>query len=95
MRALVDSNVYVSYLLNSDSAGRIGEVLGLAAQGRIRLALPPEQIEELRRVITTKRYLRERIRLIDLERFILLLESLGDLLPPRPGRPSSGASGSE
>lgn len=87
MRALVDSNVYVSYLLNSDSAGRIGEVLGLAAQGRIRLALPPEQIEELRRVITTKRYLRERIRLIDLERFILLLESLGDLLPPVQGDP--------
>lgn len=87
MRAIVDSNIYVSYLLKSDSTGTIGAVLGLAAQGRFRIALPPEQLEELRRVITTKPYLRERIRLIDLERFILLLESLGDIVLPVQGDP--------
>ncbi|MCC6674094.1 MAG: putative toxin-antitoxin system toxin component, PIN family [Thermomicrobiales bacterium] len=87
MRAIVDSNVYVSYLLGSENTGKIGEVFGLAAQGRIRLALPPEQIEELQRAITTKRYLRERIRLADLEQFIVLLRSLGDILSPVQGEP--------
>lgn len=87
MRAIVDSNVFISYLLNSDRAGTVGAVLGLAAQGRIRIALPPEQIEELQRVITTKRYLRERISLAYLEQFFLLLESLGEILPPIQGDP--------
>jgi putative PIN family toxin of toxin-antitoxin system len=87
VRAIVDSNIFVSYLLNKDSTGTISEVLRVAAQGRIRLALPPEQLVELRRVVTTKPYLRERISLRELERFILLLETLGDILPPIQGDP--------
>lgn len=87
MRAIVDSNIFVSYLLNKDTTGTISNVLGMAAQGRIRLTLPPEQIEELRRVVTTKPYLRERISLREMERFILLLETLGDLLSPIQGNP--------
>ena len=87
LRAIVDSNIFVSYLLNKDKTGPIADVLGMAAQGRFRLALPPEQIEEMRRVVTTKPYLRERISLMDLERFILLLKTLGDILPPIQGDP--------
>lgn len=74
-------------MLNKDKTGTINDVLGVVAQGRIRLALPPEQLEELRRVVTTKPYLRERISLMDLERFILLLGALGDVLPPIQGDP--------
>lgn len=87
VRAIVDSNIFVSYLLNKDKTGTITNVLDMAVQGRIRLALPPEQIEELRRAVTTKPYLRDRISPKELERFFLLLHTLGDNLPPIQGDP--------
>lgn len=87
LRAIVDSNIFVSYLLNKDKTGTITDVLGMAAQGRIRLALPLEQLEELRRAVTTKPYLRERISLTELEQFILLLNTLGEVVHPIQGDP--------
>lgn len=87
MRAIVDSNVYISYLLNGSGPGTIGNVIALAANGRIRLAIPPEQIQELRHVVTTKPFLRERIGVEKLEAFITLLSAIGENLPLVIGDP--------
>ncbi len=87
MRAILDSNVFVSYLLASEKAGSVGGVIELAFDGRIQPALPPEQIEELRHAVATKPFLRERISLADLERFFELLAAIGETLPPLEGDP--------
>lgn len=87
MRAIVDSNVFVSYLLNGARSGPVADVLRMAAESTFRLVLPPEQLEEFRRVVTTKPFLRARIAPADLERFLGLLETLGDILPSMHGEP--------
>lgn len=82
MRAILDSNVLVSYLLANGKEGSIGGVIGLVFGGRIYVALPSEQIEELRHAVATKPFLRERIGLAGLELFFELMATIGEILPP-------------
>jgi putative PIN family toxin of toxin-antitoxin system len=87
VRAIVDTNVFVSYLLGSDQSDTIEQVLRFVAEGQIQLTLPPEQIQELQRVVTNKPFLRARIGLEKLERFLGLLDAIGESLPPIVGDP--------
>lgn len=87
MRVIIDTNVYVSYLLTGRRASPITEVLHAVSEGYVHLTLPAEQISELHRVVTRKPALQERVPRLQLDRFIALLTELGDVLEPLESEP--------
>ena len=79
MRVLLDANILISYLLTPK--GTTKHILAAAAEGYITLILPVELLDELKRKITHKPYLAERITQLELELFIKLLGGVGERLP--------------
>ncbi len=61
MRVLLDTNVYISYLLMPSSDGPIAQSIVNGLDGVYTLLVPAELIEELERKVTTKPYLVQRI----------------------------------
>jgi putative PIN family toxin of toxin-antitoxin system len=82
VRAIVDTNIYVSSLLTGRRAGPVSEVLLAVSEDDLELKIPFEQITELRRVVTTKPVLKARISFEELERFIAVLTDRGEVLEP-------------
>jgi len=73
MRILLDANILISYLLSSDSARSVAQVVELALTDDVELVLPKELVEETIRSITTSPYLRPRIPLSQLNAFLARL----------------------
>lgn len=83
MRALLDTNLFVSYLLTPPGrSGTIGRIVEAAFAGEFTLLLPEEVPQELRAAIAAKPFLRDRIDEGDLDAFITLLREVAELLPP-------------
>ncbi len=61
MRALLDTNIYISYLLPSTQAGTIQAIIEAAIEGRFTLLIPISLIDEFSRKVATKKYLARRI----------------------------------
>lgn len=76
MRILIDANVYLSYLLNPLGHGSATRVVNLVGEGRFELIFPVDTEIEMRRITTTKKYLRERISEIQLETLIIALRDV-------------------
>jgi putative PIN family toxin of toxin-antitoxin system len=76
MRILIDANVYLSYLLNPLGHGAATQVVSLVGEGRFELIFPVDTEIELRRIATTKPYLRERIAEVQLETLIIALRDV-------------------
>jgi putative PIN family toxin of toxin-antitoxin system len=87
MKVLIDTNVFLSYLLASGSPRTITTVVRTClGHDEIELLVPSPQIQELADTVTTKRYFRTRIPqdLIDNggSRFIQQLTLFAQLPPP-------------
>jgi uncharacterized protein len=87
MKVLIDTNVFLSYLLASGSPRTITTVVRTClGHDEIELLVPPPQIQELADTVATKRYFRTRIPhdLIDNggSRFIQQLTLFAQLPPP-------------
>lgn len=86
MRALLDTNIFVSYLLTkSDQQGSISQLIQAAINATFTLILPEEVVVELERKVSTKPYLRAHISDAAVNRLIALLRISGQSLPPLTG----------
>ncbi len=82
MRALLDTNLFVSYLLTPPGrSGTVGRIVEAAFGGEFTLLLPEEVPRELGESIAAKPFLRDRIDAGDLLAFITLLREIAELLP--------------
>lgn len=83
MKLLIDTNIWLSYLLSPAMPRSITTVIVTSlTQDEIDVLVPRELIEELAVKVATKRYFRTRIPHATIEDFIKQLTSLAKLLPP-------------
>lgn len=84
MRLLLDTNVYISYLL-APTADRIpNRILEAAFAGHITLLLSHRLTNELTRRVKTKPYLSERIDPVDLDDLLAALQVVRESIPDVP-----------
>lgn len=82
VRVLIDTNVFVSFLLSkSRESGLIGAMLERAFQGEYKMVLPEELLEELERVVAEKPHLRQAIPALQLAEFLFLIRQHAEMLP--------------
>ncbi len=81
MRVLLDTNVFVSYLLSPDRGGTITTVDDAALSGRYSLLVPQEQFDKLFEVLTTKPYIASRVSQHVAVQFVDSLRAIA-VLPP-------------
>lgn len=85
-RVLLDTNVYVSYLLSTEkSASPVAAVIELAGDERFELLAPKALIDELLSAIEANPYLHQRIKQEELEEFVIALELLTISCAPLEG----------
>lgn len=86
MKVILDTNIYVSYLLTRGRGQTIGSVVErcLADRG-IELIVPPELLEELTTIVKDKSYLRENVTDQELDRLIASLQQLAEIPEPISG----------
>lgn len=86
MRAVLDTNVFVSYLISSrDRQTTVNAVVDAALAGAYDLLLPDGLLEELVESVENKRKLSRVIDLHDARDFAAAVRSFGELLPsPTP-----------
>ncbi|MGH2562147.1 MAG: putative toxin-antitoxin system toxin component, PIN family [Thermomicrobiales bacterium] len=76
---LIDTNIFISYLLTPRTAGPIAQIIESATTGSISLVLPAELVDEFFETITTKPYLARRIEEEDARHFIEALSAVAFL----------------
>ncbi len=81
MRVLIDTNVFISYLLSSHSAGAIQEIFSAWAQQRFTLLLPEALLDEILLTVTVKPQLAKRIPTDDLKIFLATIQELSEEVP--------------
>jgi putative PIN family toxin of toxin-antitoxin system len=77
---ILDTNIYISYLLSTQPEGLIVEIIRAAFAGTFRPALPPEQIRELEGAVRAKPYLRARVSDLQFETFLQDLQLVSETL---------------
>lgn len=82
MNVLYDANVLISYLLTSEREGIIATIIEAGFEGTYTFFLPSEVIAELRKKITVKEFLSQRIPKPTAERFIGALYSIATIPEP-------------
>ena len=82
MRILIDTNVYISYLLTHDPDNNIHRTVDVAISSNHILLLPGELIDELVQTIRSKPALTKRIDPVRFDRFLAILRLTADVLPP-------------
>ena len=90
MRALIDTNVFISFLLAAAGARGpattpVAAVVGLALSGVFTLLAPGELLDELELKLKTKPSLTKRITAQETSDFIGVLRATAVLLPPLAG----------
>ena len=81
MRVLLDTNVFVSYLLTPGQAGSIDAILNAFLDGRFTLLLPKDVMDEMDEVVRERPQLARRVLPERLNRFHDQLASLGEVVP--------------
>ncbi len=81
MRVLVDTNLFVSFLLHPDRDTAANQVVRAAVAGRFELLLPGELLDELVARAHQKPYLASRIEAVDLGELVAILQTIGEVLP--------------
>lgn len=83
MKVLIDTNIWLSYLLSPATPRSITTVIAVSlTQDEIDVVVPRELIAELAAKVATKRYFRTRIPHAAIDAFIKQLTALSELLPP-------------
>jgi putative PIN family toxin of toxin-antitoxin system len=82
MRVLIDTNIFISYLLSPPgSAGTISRLVEAALLGEFMLLLPEELLAELAEKLRTSRKLNRRISVDEGQELIDLLRQAAVILP--------------
>lgn len=82
MRVLIDTNVLVSrLLLPSGANSAISRIIDEAVMGTFTLLISEDVLDELHGLRSRKPYLRERIAEEDIDALVLILRSVGEILP--------------
>ena len=83
MKILIDTNVFISYLLARGSCNDIVDAVEKCMTDTyLELVVPQEVIEEMERVVVEKEYLRTRILNESLVELVNALKALGTIRPP-------------
>lgn len=80
MRVLLDSNVYITYLLNP--SGSTAFIFAPETLSKMTLLLPRQLLSEFLEKIETKDYLIERINRHQLRQFLDVLDVFGEKVAP-------------
>jgi putative PIN family toxin of toxin-antitoxin system len=81
VRALLDANVFISYLLSPNNSSAAIQVVEAAFTGSYQLLLPAGVVAELRGKTATKPWLASRITPDECERLVRILSSVAEILP--------------
>jgi putative PIN family toxin of toxin-antitoxin system len=82
VRALIDTNILVSYFLPSaDPARTINRIIKAAVDGAFTLVLPDDLVDELVKTLSTKPYLRRRVTPEQAASVLRDLQSIADRIP--------------
>lgn len=81
-RVLLDATMLLSYLLPSRPESSIRVVVQAAIAGQYRFLLPHALLDEVVQKITTKPYFVQRVTAAELQTFVALLQTIGEVIPP-------------
>jgi len=81
MRVLIDTNVFISYLLSSQGASVIQEVFAAWLGGELTLLVPEALLDEIPETVKTKPRLAKRIPPKNLEEFLATIQELSEEVP--------------
>jgi putative PIN family toxin of toxin-antitoxin system len=81
MRALIDTNVFITYLLSPESDGVIQEIFLAWAEERFTLLVPEALLDELLKTVTAKPHLAERIPPETLREFLATIQDMSEEVP--------------
>ena len=81
MRALLDTNILISYLLNRKAGSPITQVVEAGILGVYTLLLPEALLDEFTSRIPTKPYLAQRITASEMAQFAAILTANGETIP--------------
>jgi uncharacterized protein len=81
MRVLIDTNIFISYLLKSDQDRTITRIIEAGFEYRYTILLPHEVIAELTKKLTEKKYLAGRISSEDAQELTELLKAVAEEIP--------------
>ncbi len=82
MRVLLDSNIFISYLLNPHADSLINHVVKAGILGEFTILLPELLLEEFTARIETKPYLSQHIKPEELAQLNAALLTNGETIPP-------------
>jgi uncharacterized protein len=86
VRALIDTNVFISYVLSpAQRAGTIGVVVDAALARAFELLMPAALLEEIVTIMTTKPYVVERISADEVAAFMRAIRAVAVIPPPIEG----------
>ncbi len=80
MRALLDANILISYLL-APASGTIAQVVDAGISGRYTLLLPEELLSEFVEKARAKPYLAERIAVEEVRELAEVLTKMSEVVP--------------
>ena len=82
MKVLIDTNVFLSYILAPERRSVVTEVVtACLGDDEVDLLVPPEQLAELVDKVANKRYFRTRIPQAMIKNLVAQLEGLSNLQP--------------
>ncbi len=82
MRALFDTNIFISYLLSPTAGGTITDIVEAAVNQTFTLILPGELVDRFPSTVASKKYLAKRIKLEDASQFLEILAEASEIVPP-------------
>jgi putative PIN family toxin of toxin-antitoxin system len=85
VRACIDTNILISYLLGPGSVQPPSQVVRSAYSGTYSLVIVETTLHELRQKVTSKSYLVERIADQELQEFVRDLREVAEVIP-QPSR---------
>jgi putative PIN family toxin of toxin-antitoxin system len=81
MRVLIDTNIFISYLLKRDQEATITKIIEAGFENKYTLLLPHEVLRELYKKLSEKEYLARRITKEDAQEFTELSKTIAEEIP--------------
>lgn len=81
MRVLLDTNIFISYLLAPKSERPIIQIVQASVRGEFTLLLPSQLLTELANKTSAKEYLSQKIKPREFKKFVSLLTKVAVALP--------------
>jgi len=81
MRALLDANIFISFLLMPNRESPIVKIVSAGIRGKYTLLLNAKLLEEFSQRVLSKPYLSARISPAELQRLVEILFSVGEVIP--------------